>query len=212
MASASEQVTTFKLGISSERGTASERNRTEAAARQALEGLVDDGTVQMGVDIVQVERIRRVIKRSPAFVKRVFTQGERDYCDGATAPEYHYATRFAAKEAVVKALGTGFSNGIKPCDVEVTLTSKGRPVVKLHGAAARRARELGVLELPISLSYTHIEAVACAMAITENSVSAARRRVDPAVELSKRFKEARGLLDELETPQNPVQETLPGIH
>lgn len=109
----------------------------------------------------------------------------------------HYATRFAAKEAVLKALGTGFSEGIGWLDVEVRRTSKGRPYVVLTGRAREVAREQGVREIPLSLSYTHTDAVACAMAITEESVAATERRRDPMEELTRQFKDARSLLDDL---------------
>lgn len=155
--------------------------------------------VGLGVDIVEIARMRKILARTESFAEKVFSEAERAYCDGKTAPEVHYATRFAAKEAVVKALGTGFSEGIGVRDIEVRRTSKGRPYVVLTGRAREVARERGVREIPISLSYTHTEAVACAMAITEDAVNAAQRRVDPMEELAKQFKEVRGMLDELPT-------------
>ena len=100
-------------------------------------------------------------------------------------------------EAVLKALGTGFSEGIGWLDVEVRRTSKGRPYVVLTGRAREVAREQGVREIPLSLSYTHTDAVACAMAITEESVAAIERRRDPMEELTRQFKDARALLDDL---------------
>ncbi|WP_417134261.1 holo-ACP synthase [Rubneribacter badeniensis] len=160
-----------------------------------------EGQVGLGVDIVEIARMRRILERTPRFRERVFSEDERAYCDATANPETHYATRFAAKEAVVKALGTGFSRGIDVRDIEVRRNAKGRPVVALHGRAREVARELGVRELPVSLSFTHTEAVACAMAITENSVRAAEKRVDPMEELSRQFKEARALLDEMDAPR-----------
>ena len=109
----------------------------------------------------------------------------------------NFATRFAAKEAVVKALGTGFSNGIWVRDIEVVRDKKGKPSVVLSGRAKEVAEEQGVREIQISLSYTHTEAVACALAITESSVQSAEERKDPMEELAKQFKETRGMLDEL---------------
>ena len=76
-------------------------------------------------------------------------------------------------------------------------TSKGRPYVVLTGRAREVAREQGVREIPLSLSYTHTDAVACAMAITEESVAATERRRDPMEELTRQFKDARALLDDL---------------
>lgn len=157
-------------------------------------------SVSMGVDIVEIERIRAIMKRSPAFVERSFSCEERAYCDGTAQPEYHYATRFAAKEAVLKALGTGFSQGIKAADVEVVLGLKGKPHVRLKGRAAAVAKDHGIEEIPLSLSYTHTEAVACALALTSGDREKAQvKKVNPAQDLNRRFKEARSLLDEIPT-------------
>ena len=139
---------------------------------------VPNEEVGLGVDIVEIARMRKIIDRSPAFVEKVYSAAERAYCDSHAHPEVHYATRFAAKEAVLKALGTGFSEGIGWLDVEVRRTSKGRPYVVLTGRAREVAREQGVREIPLSLSYTHTDAVACAMAITEESVAATERLVE----------------------------------
>lgn len=156
-----------------------------------------DSSVGLGVDIVEIERMRKILKRSPAFARRVFSAEERAYAESTSLPEAHYATRFAAKEAVLKALSTGFSQGIHPRDVEVKRTSKGRPYAVLTGRAKEVAAQMGVRELPLSLSYTHSEAVACAMAITDKSVQAQEERKDPMEELTKQFKDARAMLDEL---------------
>lgn len=169
-----------------------------AATQNAQKAGILPESVSMGVDIVEVQRIRAIMKRSPAFVERSFSLEERAYCDATASPEFHYATRFAAKEAVVKALGCGFTRGIRPNDVEVYLNAKGKPRVRLHRNAAKVAAELGIEELPLSLSYTHNEAVACALALTEDSRAKAKERTtSPAQDLSRRFKEARSLLDEL---------------
>ena len=157
--------------------------------------------VGLGVDIVEIARMKAILSRSPKFAEKVFSEDERAYCDKTSAPEAHYATRFAAKEAVLKALGTGFSRGIRPRDIEVRRTSKGRPYAVLRGRAKEVAAELGVRELPISLSYTHTEAVACAMAITDDSVRAAEERIDPMAELAQQFKDARAMLDDIDAPR-----------
>lgn len=163
----------------------------------ASEDVFANDQVGLGVDIVEIARMRKILDRTPSFAAKVFSEAERAYCDGKATPETHYATRFAAKEAVVKALGTGFSEGIGVRDIEVRRTSKGRPYVVLTGRAREVARERGVREIPISLSYTHTEAVACAMAITDDAVAAAKKRVDPMEELARQFKDARAMLDEL---------------
>ena len=151
----------------------------------------------VGVDLVEIARMEEAICRRPRLKRRLFTDAERAYCDAHAHPEVHYATRFAAKEAVLKALGTGFSEGIGWLDVEVRRTAKGRPYVVLTGRAREVARERGVREIPISLSYTHTDAVACAMAITDDAVAAQERRRDPMEELTRQFKEARTMLDDL---------------
>ena len=156
-----------------------------------------DGTVGLGVDIVEIERMRSILERTKSFAEKVFSEAERAYCDKKSNPAAHYATRFAAKEAVVKALGTGFSDGIWVRDIEVVRTAKGRPQVVLSGRAKEVAEQQGVREISISLSYTHTEAVACAMAITESAVQSTEKRKDPMEELAKQFKETRGMLDEL---------------
>ncbi len=174
------------------------RDSAQVPASAAFEAI--DGQVGLGVDIVEIARMKRILGRTPSFRERVFSEDERAYCDAMANPEVHYATRFAAKEAVVKALGTGFSRGIGVRDIEVCRNAKGRPYVKLSGRAKEIADEQGVRELPLSLSFTHTDAVACAMAITEDSVRAAEERVNPMEELAKQFKEARKMLDEMDTP------------
>ncbi|MBX9034930.1 holo-ACP synthase [Gordonibacter massiliensis (ex Traore et al. 2017)] len=169
-----------------------------------------EGQVGLGVDIVEIARMKAILARTPSFATRVFSDEERAYCEGTASPEVHFATRFAAKEAVVKALGTGFSRGIGVRDIEVRRNAKGRPYVVLSGRAKEIAHEQGVRELPISLSFTHAEAVACAMAITEDSLRAAEKRVDPMEELSKQFKEARSMLDEIGEPPAPSAAKTPG--
>ncbi len=170
-------------------------------SREMVEGALGlpmaSDQVGLGVDIVEIDRVRAVLRRSPAFARRAFSEEERAYCDAKANPEAHYATRFAAKEAVLKALGTGFAEGIGPRDVEVRRTKKGKPYVVLSGRAREVARAQGVREVPVSLSFTHSEAVACAMAITQDAVTAAKKREDPLEELAKQFKDARALLDDL---------------
>lgn len=170
-------------------------------SREMVEGALGlpmaSDQVGLGVDIVEIDRVRAILRRSPAFARRAFSEEERAYCDAKANPEAHYATRFAAKEAVLKALGTGFSEGIGPLDVSVTRSAKGKPAVVLQGRAREVAQEMGVVDLPLSLSHTHNDAVACAMAITARSVRAAEERIDQKEELAKRFKQARSFLDEL---------------
>lgn len=154
-------------------------------------------SVGLGIDIVDIARMERILERTPSFAERVFSEDERRYCRKTANPAAHFATRFAAKEAVLKALGTGFSAGICPRDIEVKRNAKGQPRAALYNAAKAAAEEQGVVGLPISLSFTHTEAVACALAVTRSSVAAMQKRTDPMKELAKQFKEVRGLLDDL---------------
>lgn len=155
-------------------------------------------TVGLGVDIVEIARMRRVMERTPSFAAKVFTEAERAYCESKENPTTHYAARFAAKEAVCKALGTGILvDGMRMTDVEVVRDSRGKPTVALHGQAAARAKDQGVLDIPLSLTYTHSVAVANAVAITEASQVERERRRDVKAELAQQFKEMRGMLDDL---------------
>jgi holo-[acyl-carrier protein] synthase len=150
----------------------------------------------LGVDIVEIARMELALERSPRIKERLFSAEERAYCEKRSRPPVHYALRFAAKEAVLKALGTGFA-GMRFTDVEVVRETNGRPVPVLSGRAAERAAELGVVELHLSLSFTHTTAVASAVAITADSRPPRDERPDPRAELAASFKEARALLDEL---------------
>lgn len=149
----------------------------------------------LGVDIVEIERMRAALERRPRLKERLFSAEERAYCEKRSKPEVHYALRFAAKEAVLKALGTGF-RGMRFTDIEVVREASGRPVPRLSGRAAEVAEEAGVVEMHLSLSFTHSTAVASAVAITESSRPEKSEVKDPRAELSARFKEARSLLDQ----------------
>lgn len=152
----------------------------------------------IGVDMVEIERVEKTISRRPNFTHRVFTEEERAYCDRLARPAKHYAARFAAREAVLKALGTGFSRGIGFADVSVTRNEAGRPEVVLSGRAREIAQEQGVREIALSLSYTHDVAVANAVAVTDEVRPKAEERPDPKAELQASFRAARSVLDELE--------------
>jgi holo-[acyl-carrier protein] synthase len=154
----------------------------------------------IGVDIVQIERVRAALERTPRFRERVFTREERAYCDRRANPYASYAGCFAAREAVLKALGCGFGDGVGWCDVSVTHDDRGRPQVLLAGKAARVAEEQGVTDLYLSISHTNDVAVANAVAATGEvrPTRPAPARRDEAALLAARFKEARGFLDELD--------------
>lgn len=152
----------------------------------------------LGVDIVEIDRMRAALERHPRLRERCFSEEERAYCDARNRPEVHYALRFAAKEAVLKALGTGFA-GMRFTDVEVVRDGSGRPEPALSGRAAEVAEAARVVELHLSLSYTHTTAVASAVAITEEArPRPAERELTPAETLAASFREARALLDEVD--------------
>ena len=152
----------------------------------------------LGVDIVEIDRMRLALQRHPRIRERIFSADERAYCDKRNKPEVHYAMRFAAKEAVLKALGTGFSEGIRFTDVEVLRDERGRPKPHLRGRAQEVAAAAGVIEMHLSLSFTHANAVASAVAITEQMRP---RRDDGDASQTERlaasFKDARGMLDDV---------------
>lgn len=154
----------------------------------------------LGVDIVEIDRMREALRRHPQMKERLFSESERVYCDKRNKPEIHYAMRFAAKEAVLKALGTGFA-GMRFRDVEVSRDDSGRPVPILHGRAGEVAEERGVIEMHLSLSFTHSTAVASAVAITADHRPKPREvPLDPMAEIAASFKEARSMLDEMGAP------------
>jgi len=125
------------------------------------------GPIQgIGVDIVETARIAASLERfGDRFLKRVFTQAERDYCSAMPHPERHYAARFAAKEAVSKAFGTGIGTAMGWRDIEILRRESGAPYILLHGPAADLATRLGVTETLVSLSHTDHYAVANAVLV-----------------------------------------------
>lgn len=163
----------------------------------------------VGVDIVEIARMEQILRRTPGFAKRVFTPEERAYCKTTARPAAHYACRFAAREAVLKALGTGFSHGIGLADVSVVHDRGGRPEARLSGKAAQIAADEGVLEVAISLSFTGEMAVANAVAVTEEVKPHVAEEPDPKALLAASFKEARSVIDELERVQAEQFESVP---
>jgi holo-[acyl-carrier protein] synthase len=116
----------------------------------------------VGVDLVENERVRRAVERwGGPFLQRVFRPGERAYCDAQAVPWRHYAGRFAVKEAVSKAFGTGIGDRVGWLDIEVRRDPEsGAPSVRLFGRARRLAAERGVDRVLISLAHTRELSVA----------------------------------------------------
>jgi holo-[acyl-carrier protein] synthase len=118
--------------------------------------------VSIGIDIIEVSRVHKVLIRTPRFVERVFTARERAYCDGhgrAAAPK-HYAARFAAKEAAMKALGTGWSGGLAWQDIEIVSSDAGTPLLSFHNRAREIYEERKATCAHLSISHTSEHAIA----------------------------------------------------
>src|SRR4051795_4835408 len=123
--------------------------------------------VGTGVDLAEVDRIRAAIARyGRKFIDRIYTVSEIEYVERKANRYERYAGRFAAKEAGMKAIGTGWRRGVRWQDFEVANLPSGRPTLKLHGAAARHAAKLGVRN--VSLSITHTAQLGMAHVILED--------------------------------------------
>jgi holo-[acyl-carrier protein] synthase len=119
---------------------------------------VSTGAAEVGIDLLEIDRLERALERRPRLADRLFTEAEREYAAGRARPGQHLAARFCAKEAVAKALQM---DAWSFRDVEV-LAGDGPPEVRLSGAAADRAAELGV-EVRVSLTHTRRDAAAVAI-------------------------------------------------
>jgi holo-[acyl-carrier protein] synthase len=117
--------------------------------------------VKVGVDLIEIERVRRALERYPGFRERCFTDAERAYCDSRRNPAQSYAGRFAGKEAVGKALGFGVARAFAWREIEIV--GRPKPGVTLHGRVARVAERLGADG--IDLSMTHSRELAAAVAV-----------------------------------------------
>jgi len=125
--------------------------------------------VAHGVDLVDCKRLAESIERhGERFLNRVFTEKELAYCRGRKRHLEHLAGRFAAKEAVLKVLGTGWANGISWTDIEVLNTPSGKPVVTLAGRCRQIADEQGLSSILISISHIETHAIASAVASAES--------------------------------------------
>jgi holo-[acyl-carrier protein] synthase len=117
--------------------------------------------VGTGIDIAEVPRIESSIARfGERFLHRIFTEAEIRYCESKANRVERYAARFAAKEAAMKAIGTGWNHGVTWRDVEVRRQPGGRPTIVFHGKAAEFAARLGAVHIALSLSHTKEYAIA----------------------------------------------------
>ena len=117
--------------------------------------------VGTGIDVAEVPRVAAAIERfGERFLRRIFTENEIRYCDSKANRMERYAARFAAKEAALKAIGTGWRHGVSWTDVEVRREPGGRPAIAFSGKAAELAARLGVKRSALSLSHTKEHAIA----------------------------------------------------
>ena len=117
--------------------------------------------IGIGVDMVDVDRVKGIMARRGArFVRRAFTEAEVAYCSRCQCPERRYAARFAAKEAVMKALGRGWFQGMPFKEIEVTREPSGRPGVSLSGQMQQLAESLGASSIHLSITHEQRSAVA----------------------------------------------------
>lgn len=122
----------------------------------------------IGIDVVEVARIASAIERhGEPFLTKIFTPAERAYCESRKESAMHYAARFAAKEAVAKAFGTGIGGNAGLHDLEVVHDDKGAPKIRLSGAAEAFASQHGITGIQISLTHARDYAAANAIALAE---------------------------------------------
>ncbi len=127
----------------------------------------------VGVDIIEIERVKKALQRhGQRFLKRIYTPVEVAFCRGRP---HELAARFAAKEAVMKALGTG-ARGLAWREIEVLPNRRGKPLVYLYGRALERARQIGASGIEVSLTHSRQLAMASVVSVQENSEDAAASR------------------------------------
>ncbi|MBS3734347.1 MAG: holo-ACP synthase [Phycisphaerae bacterium] len=128
--------------------------------------------VAHGIDMVDCDRLQAVIRRhGQRFLQRVFTEAELDYCLGRRREMEHLSGRFAAKEAVLKVLGTGWSAGICWTDVEIRNEPSGRPAVRLAGRCRELADSRGLTNVLVSISHIRTHAIASAVGLSAEGAS-----------------------------------------
>jgi holo-[acyl-carrier protein] synthase len=120
--------------------------------------------IGIGVDLCEIERMRAALVRTPGLRRRVFTDEEQAYCDRRTDPTERYAARWAAKEAVLKAMGLGVG-ACKWTEIEVERAESGAPSIRLHGGAQRLADDRGIASWLLTMTHTNITAEAIAVAL-----------------------------------------------
>ena len=129
----------------------------------------------IGIDIIEIDRIRDALRRRPRLAARLFTERERAYCDGRGDPAPHYAARFAAKEAAAKALG----RWLRWHEVELLNDERGRPSITLYGEAATLAQTATGAGLLVSLSHSRDYAVACVLLVAPQEIACQGQNLPP---------------------------------
>jgi holo-[acyl-carrier protein] synthase len=119
----------------------------------------------LGIDMIEVERITMKVSKNNGFTELVFSQKEIAYCEAKTHKFQHYAVRFAAKEAFLKAVGTGWTSGTAFNEIEVTHDPEGKPMITLLGKTASLINKIGISKIFVSLS--HLKTMASAVVIIE---------------------------------------------
>jgi holo-[acyl-carrier protein] synthase len=124
-------------------------------------------TYGIGTDIIEVHRIQKVMERDLGFREKIFTPGEILYCETKKNKFQHYAARFSAKEAFMKAIGTGWRFGIRFAEIDVYHDEYGKPFIRLSGKAEELAKKAGISDIQVSLS--HVKETASAVVVVEKS-------------------------------------------
>lgn len=152
-------------------------------------------TLGLGMDIVEASFVEGILADCDR-TNALFTAEEQKYCRAFALPSLRFAACLAAKEACLKALELDGSQGFDAADVEVRRNQEGGLHLRLSQRLLEEATRRGVVEMPVSLSHTATDGIAIVLALTERSIQARKKRIDPTSELSRRFKELRGMLDE----------------
>jgi holo-[acyl-carrier protein] synthase len=120
----------------------------------------------IGTDIIEVNRLEQLFQKGDEYLESIFTKNEIDYCEKKGRKAEHYAARFAAKEACLKALGTGWRDGIRFSEIEVVNDELGKPLLQFSGTAQERIQANKIRKTSVSLS--HVKEIAIAVVILEN--------------------------------------------
>jgi holo-[acyl-carrier protein] synthase len=117
----------------------------------------------IGTDIIEVERVAKMVARGRQYLETIFTEKEVEYCETKARKPEHYAARYAAKEAILKALGSGWRDGLAFSDIEIINNELGKPQVVLHGKVKELFDRQQIIQASISLSHTNQIAIAFAV-------------------------------------------------